>query len=113
MLAAMAPGATVCHRCRKSSLDHLVGKLLELCWYLKAECGGGLEIDHQIEPLRTLYRQVAWLRTVQDFRDVIPASPEYLGYVRPVSNKAAGFWKYSEQGNEREPLSYRNLPDLL
>ena len=50
----------------------------ELRWHINAERRGGLEVDHQIEPLRTLYRQVAWLGTVQDFRDVIPASSEYL-----------------------------------
>jgi hypothetical protein len=32
-----------------SSLDHLVGKLLELRWHIKAECRGGLEVDYQIE----------------------------------------------------------------
>ena len=93
--------------------DHLVGKLLQLRWHIKAECRGGLEVDHQIEPLRALYRQIAWLGTVQDFRDVIPVSSEYLAYVRPVSNETAGPWKLSEQGNEGEPLGYRKLADLL
>jgi hypothetical protein len=37
-------------------LDHLVGKLLELRWHVEAECRGGLEVDHEIEPLRALYR---------------------------------------------------------
>jgi len=55
-----------------SSLDHLVGKLLELRWHIKAECRGGLEVDHQIEFRWPLYRQVAWLGTVQDFFDGIP-----------------------------------------
>jgi hypothetical protein len=96
-----------------SSLDHLVGKLLELRWHIKAECHGGLEVDHQIEPLRALYRQVARLGTVQDFRDVIPTSSEYLAYVRPVSNETTGFWKLSEQGNEGEPFGQRKLADLL
>ena len=41
-----------------------------------------LRFDHQIEPLRPLYRQVTWLDTVQDFRDVIPASSEHLGYAK-------------------------------
>ena len=67
-----------------SSLDHLVGKLLELRWHIKAECRGGLEVDHEIEPLRPLYRQVTWLGTMQDLPDVIPASSEHLAYVRPI-----------------------------
>jgi hypothetical protein len=69
------------------SFDDLVGKLLELRRHIKAACRGGLEVDHQIEPHRALYRQVAWLGTVQDFRDVISASSEDLAYVRPVSNE--------------------------
>ena len=32
---------------------------------------GGLELDHQIEPLWSLYRQVTRFGTVQDFLDVI------------------------------------------
>ena len=61
-----------------SLFDHLVRKLLELRWYIKAECGGGLEVDHQIELLRPLYRQVSWVSTLQDFADVNAASPEHL-----------------------------------
>jgi hypothetical protein len=91
-----------------SSLDHLVGKLLELRWHINAEFRGGLEVDHQIEPLRALYRQLAWLGTVQDFPDVISTSSEYLGYVRPIRNETAGFWKHIEQGNKGEkPNIYR------
>src|SRR5262249_7800924 len=60
------------------SFDSFIGKLLELRWYIKAECRGGLEVDHEIEPLRALYRQVAWVGTMQDFRDVIPTSSVHL-----------------------------------
>jgi hypothetical protein len=28
-----------------SSLDHLVGKLLELRWHIKAECRGAISFD--------------------------------------------------------------------
>ena len=52
-----------------------------------------LEVDYEIELLWPLYRQVAWLGTVQDFPDVTRASLPDRGYVRPVSNETAGFWK--------------------
>ena len=48
----------------RSSLDHLVGELLELRWQIKSKCRGGLEVDHEIEPLRALYRQFTWLKVV-------------------------------------------------
>ena len=57
-------------------LDHLVGELLELRWYIEAECRGGLEVDQEIELLRPLYRQVTCLGTMQDLPDVFPASSE-------------------------------------
>jgi len=47
-----------------SSLDHLIGKLLELRWHIEAECRGGLEVNDQIELLRPLYRQVTWFDIV-------------------------------------------------
>jgi hypothetical protein len=96
-----------------SSLDHLVGKLLELRWHINAECRSGLEVNYQIELLRALYGQVTWLGTVQDFSDVAPAYSEDIGYVGPVRNETAGFWKNIEQGNEGEPSSYRKLADSL
>jgi hypothetical protein len=94
-------------------LDHLIGELLELRRYINAECCGGLEVDHQIELLRPLYRQVTGLGTVQDFRDVLPASSEHLGYVRSVSYQTADLRKFTEQANEDEPFGYRKLADLL
>jgi hypothetical protein len=96
-----------------SSLDHLVGELLELRWHIKAECRGGLEVDDQIELLRPLYRQVTRLGTVQDFGDVIPASSEHLGYVRPISYQTAELRKFTEQANEGDPFGQRKLADLL
>ena len=50
---------------------------------------------------------------MQDFPDVISASSEYLGYVRPIRNETAGFWKHIEQGNKGEPFGYCKLADLL
>jgi hypothetical protein len=39
-------------------------------------------------------------KTVQDFRDVNPASSEHLAQIRPISQQTAVFWKFAEQGNE-------------
>src|SRR6516165_2069412 len=100
-------------RYRPVLFDDLVGKLLELRWNIKADCCGGLEVDHEIEPLRALYRQVAWLGTVQDFPDVFPASSEHLTHVRPISYQTARSGIFSKQTNEGESFGYRKLADLL
>jgi len=94
-------------------LDHLVGKLLELRWHINAECRGGFEVDHEIEPLRALYRQVAGLGTVQDFPDVFAASSEHLTQVRPISYQTTRFGIFPKQTDEGEPFGYRKLADLL
>ena len=44
------PLADICSAANGVLFDHLVGKLLKLCWHIKSKCRGGLEVDHQIEP---------------------------------------------------------------
>ena len=66
-----------------------------------------------MELFRPPYRQLAWRGTVQDFRDVISASSEYLAYARPVSNETAGLCKLSQQENDWEPFGKRKLAELL
>ena len=60
------------------SLDHLVGSGEQQGWHSDAQRCGGLEVDHQIKLLWPLYRQVAWLGSLQDFPDVTAASLEHL-----------------------------------
>jgi hypothetical protein len=50
---------------------------------------------------------------VQDLTDIFPASSEYLGYVRPISDETADLRKFREQGNEGEPFGQCKLADLL
>jgi len=38
----------------------------------KAECFGGLEVDHQFELGRILYRELRWLRAFEDDRHSSP-----------------------------------------
>jgi len=40
----------------ESSFDHLVSELLEVRWHIDTDCRGSFDVDHEIEPLRTLYR---------------------------------------------------------
>ena len=43
---------------RNPSFDDLIGELLEMRWYIETNCRGTFQIDYEIEPLRTLYRQL-------------------------------------------------------
>src|SRR6516165_12668600 len=49
------------------SLDHLVGKLLELCGHLEAQSFSGLQIDDQLEFGRLLDRQFRRLGALENF----------------------------------------------
>ena len=48
-----------------SSLDHLVGALLEMQWHVDAERGGSPEIDHKLIFCWKLYREIGWLCSLQ------------------------------------------------
>jgi hypothetical protein len=45
---------------------------------------------------------------VQDFPNINPGSLPHRGKVRPKSDEAARFWKFGEQGNERETINQRS-----
>src|SRR5262249_38144373 len=95
----------------RRSFDDLIGELLELRWHIEADCRGSFDVDHEIEPLRTLYRQLAWLDTVQNLADIFPASSKHLAYVWSISYEAAVFWKFAEQGNQGKPFGQRKIAD--
>src|SRR6516165_6046526 len=54
-----------------ASLDHLVGKLLDVQWHLEAECFCGRQVHDQIKFGRLLDRDVAWLRPAENLVDVV------------------------------------------
>jgi hypothetical protein len=68
-----------CNRKSTAPPDHLVRGGEPHGWYGEAQCVEDLEVDHQIKPLRPLYRQVTWLGTMQDFSNVIPAPSKQVG----------------------------------
>jgi hypothetical protein len=65
---------------------------------------GGFEIDHQIELLWPVYRQVIWLCAVRNPADVTPASVELVVHVRPAGKDAILF--------STKRLMYSDMPNF-
>jgi hypothetical protein len=65
---------------------------------------GGFEVDHQIELLWPLYRQVTWLCAVRNPADATPASVELVVHVRPAGEDAILF--------STKRLMYSDMPSF-
>src|SRR5713101_7054140 len=65
---------------------------------------GGFEVDHQLELLRPLDRQLGGLRTVQDLRDEDARPAKGLSETGPVGQQAAGLSELGEERHRRQPL---------
>jgi len=59
-LALVIPAAVTERDIGSVSFDALVSGGEQHQWYGEAECFGGFEVDHQIEPLRPLYLGSHW-----------------------------------------------------
>src|SRR5215470_1058087 len=71
-------------------LDHLVRSEENRVRNRHADLLRGLQIDHQLELRRLLYRQIGRLRTFEDFIDIIDYPPVHVRNVRPVGHESAG-----------------------
>src|SRR3989442_15152436 len=68
-------------------LDDLVCPRQHRWWDRQSERLGGLEVDHQIEPHRSLHRQLGWLSTTQDPTHILAATPKHIRQIPPVGDE--------------------------
>jgi len=86
------------------SLDHLVGELLKMQWYVETKRFGGLEIDHQLELARRLHRKIGRLLAPKDTVDVSCRRAPLLNLIDSIGEQPARAGEESERIDRRQPM---------
>src|SRR5262245_54065165 len=76
---------------RNASFDHLVGAQQERLGDRQAQRLGGRQINGEVELGRLLDRDVARLRTTQNFIDITSSAPEKVQKVRSIGHQTSRF----------------------
>src|SRR5262249_16456574 len=92
-------------------LDHLIGAGKKRRRYRKTEGLRGGEIDDKRKLRRPLDRNVAWLRSAQNFVDQFGGAPEVIREVRTVGHECSGLDKFADTDDCRQPRAKRKRDD--
>src|SRR5882672_2153065 len=87
-----------------SSLDDSIRSSQQRVRDRKAERFRGPSVDHELELLRPLDRQVGRLGAVQDLSDVGATAAESLTQIRSIRQQAAGFGELAKERHRRQAL---------
>ena len=98
---------------RAASLDHLVGARKKRNWQFDAERLDGLQIDHQLELVGLLHRQISRLFALEDAIDVGRSAPEQVDMVDAVGRQTAGLGKVGEWVDRRQTMPRRLCEDTI
>ena len=96
----------------RSSLDHLVGELLQLQRHLEAERLGGLEVDDELEFARLHDREIAGLLAFEDAASIDADEFVYVVDARAVTDQPAHIDKFTPEINGGQRVTRRQRDDL-
>src|SRR4026208_1198918 len=72
----------------------------------------GFQVDHQLEFCRSLYRQIGWLCTFEDFVYIGGGAPIQVEGVHAIKHKPSRFYKLTAVVYRGEPVSCREFYNL-
>src|SRR5215831_10190046 len=85
------------------SFDHFIRPIQHRLRNRQTDLLRGLEIDHQLELRRLLYRQIGGLGSLQDSIHVICDAPIAVRLVRPVGHETTDLYEFSILVHRRQP----------
>src|SRR5215471_6935506 len=95
-----------------SSIDNLIGELLQIDGYVEPENLGRIEVDDELEFRGLLDRQVTRPLALENSPNVDADVPIAVGDVHPVAHQTTGGGKLACKENGGHPLTQRQRCDL-
>src|SRR5215831_17758101 len=93
------------------SLDHLVGKLLQMQGHIEAKHFGGLEVDDQLELAWRLHWKIGRLLAPKNTVDVSCRWTPLFDLINPIGEQPARAGEESERINRRQPMPRSQFHD--
>src|SRR6516165_10821956 len=98
--------------CPFTSLDHLVGQLLDVQRDVEAERPGRLQVDDELEFRRLQHRQIGWLGALEDLTGVGADLTIHARTIGVVAHQPAGFYSLARGITRGNPVTRRERRKL-
>src|SRR5215468_1691282 len=98
---------------RRSSLNHLIGDLLDTQRHIEAECFCSVEVDHKLVLGRVLDGEIGWFCTSQDFVHINGRAVKLVDVARRIRQESPSIYILPIWVHSRQSAGCRECDDLL